>query len=156
LKKVESLALISKNALAIHDMICHEYGTQMVISFHLEIPSQLKLSEAHTIADKIEFNIFNELKIKATVHLDPVLPEIKNRSQLTQIISSYISKSDNLLDHKALRLIGEESHATLVMDIITNNFPTDDEIEEINKGLKEKLSDHIPNIKDMRINYIKN
>jgi cation diffusion facilitator family transporter len=154
LNKVESLALRSKNALAVHDMICHEYGTQMVISFHLEVPSQLKLSEAHTIADNIENNILKELKIQATVHLDPVLPEVSNRNQIIQIISSFISERDNILDHKALRLIGEESHATLVLDIITDNSPTDHEIEEINRSLKEKLSGHISNIKDVRINYI--
>ncbi len=44
LNKIEALSLENKNALAIHDMICHEYGMQMVISFHLEVPSQLKLS----------------------------------------------------------------------------------------------------------------
>ena len=90
LNKVEILALQNKNALAIHDMICNEYGMQMVISFHLEIPSQLKLSEAHTIADKIENRILNELNIRATVHLDPVLPEITNKDQINHIISSFI------------------------------------------------------------------
>ena len=91
IKKVESLALRTENALAIHDMICHEYGTQMVISFHLEVPSHLKLSEAHTIADKIENKILTELQIQTTVHLDPVLPEINNHDQITKVISSFIS-----------------------------------------------------------------
>ena len=153
LNKVESLALGNKNALAIHGMICHEYGTQMLMSFHLEVPSELKLSEAHTIADKIENSILKELNIQATVHLDPVLPEVTNRSQISKIISSFIAESDKLLSHKALRLIGEESHATLVLDILTLNFLTDHEIEEINKNLKEKLSGHIPNMQDVQINY---
>jgi cation diffusion facilitator family transporter len=154
LNKVEILALQNKNALALHDMICHEYGMQMVISFHLEIPSQLKLSEAHTIADKIENRILNELNIQATVHLDPVLPEITNQDQITHIISSFISKNGNLLSFEALRLIGEESHATLVFDIITITPLKDQEIEEINNNLLEKMSNHIPSIKDVSINFI--
>jgi len=154
LSKIESLAIDDKNALAIHDMICHEYGMQMVISFHLEVPSQLKLSEAHTIADKIEDRILNELNIQATVHLDPVLPEIINHDQITHIISSFISENNNMLSYNALRLIGEESHATLVLDIITINPLKDQEIEERNKNLVEKISGHIPNIKDVRINFI--
>ena len=154
LSKIESLAIDDKNALAIHDMICHEYGMQIVISFHLEVPSQLKLSEAHTIADKIEDRILNELNIQATVHLDPVLPEIINHDQITHIISSFISENNNMLSYNALRLIGEESHATLVLDIITINPLKDQEIEERNKNLVEKISGHIPNIKDVRINFI--
>ena len=154
LKKVELLALKDKNALAIHDMICHEYGMQMLISFHLEVPSQLKLSEAHTIADIIENRILEDLNIQTTVHLDPVLPKITNYDQITDIINFFIKDNDNMLSYKSLRLIGEESHATLVLDILTKIPLQDQEIENLNINLREKMGGHIPNIKDVRINFI--
>jgi len=153
MKKVEFLALQTENALAIHDMICHEYGTQMVISFHLEVPSQLKLSEAHTIADKIENKILNELQIQTTVHLDPVLPEIENQNQIEEIISSFMSGEDNIVEFGGLRLIGEETYATLVLDIITEISPREGEIELISRRLKAELNHSIPHIKDVRINF---
>ena len=154
MKEVETMALKTENALAIHDMICHEYGTQMVISFHLEVPSQLKLSEAHTIADKIENKILNELKIQTTVHLDPVLPELNNLDQIEQIISSHLSEEENIVDYRNLRLIGEESYATLVLDIISKSTLTEGKIETISLGLNKEVSRSIPNIFNVRINFV--
>ncbi len=154
MKEVKTLALKTENALAIHDMICHEYGAQMVISFHLEVPCQLKLSEAHTIADKIENKILNKLRIQVTVHLDPVLPKINNRDQIEQIISSHLSEEENIVDYRDLRLIGEESYATLVLDIISKSTLKEDKIETISLGLKEELSRSIPNIFEVHINFV--
>jgi cation diffusion facilitator family transporter len=152
LRQVETLALETQNALAIHDMICHEYGSQMVISFHLEVPSQLKLSEAHTIADKIEKKISQELKIQATVHLDPVLSGIKDKDQIETAINSVLSGENLVLRFGELRLIGEESHATLVLDIFTASMLSDEQIEKINRKIKETLHLQVPMIKDVRIN----
>jgi len=156
LRQVESLILTTENALAIHDMFCHEYGTQMVISFHLEVPSQLKLSEAHTIADEIEKRILDNLNIQATVHLDPVLEEIKNREKIEEIIKSILSVENNISDFRDLRLIGEESHATLVLDIVTIKAMPDTYIEELNNKLINVIHRDIPMIKDVRINIIVN
>jgi cation diffusion facilitator family transporter len=153
-RQVESLAFQTENALAIHDMICHEYGTQLVISFHLEVPSQLKLSEAHTIADKIEKKIYKELNIQATVHLDPVLPEIENKDEIEKIITSVLSTEDVECHHKDIRLIGEESYATLVLDIIAEKELTDEKTEKLTKKIKEEFKLHSLAITDIRINFI--
>jgi cation diffusion facilitator family transporter len=153
LHEVKLLALKTENALAIHDMICHEYGTQMVISFHLEVPSQLKLSEAHTIADKIEKRILNELKIQATVHLDPVLPKFQNREIIEKIVKTVFSSEKTIQDYGNLRLIGEESYATLVLDISASDLMTDDNIDTLNIKLQKELRRQTPNIKDVRINF---
>jgi cation diffusion facilitator family transporter len=154
MKKVESLVLETENTLAIHNMTCHEYGTQMVISFHLEVPSQLTLSEAHTIADIIENKILNDLKIQATIHLDPVLPDVTNHDQINHIISQFISNDNILINFQKLRLIGEESHATLVLDINTTKSLNENEYEETSKKIKEKIIRYIPTIKDVQINFI--
>lgn len=153
LNQVESLVLNTEHALAIHDMICHEYGTQMVISFHLEVPSQLKLSEAHTIADKIEKKIFEELNIQATVHLDPVLPEIFNKDKIENVIKSVLSDEDKIYEYKDLRLIGEESHATLVLDISSQERITEEEIDYLDKKLKKEIRGCTPKIMDVQINF---
>jgi cation diffusion facilitator family transporter len=154
LQQVENLALQDQNALAIHDMICHEYGTQMVISFHLEVPSQLKLSEAHTIADIIEKKILNELKIKATVHLDPVLPDVYNNAQIEKLIKSVLSAENAMYEFRDFRLIGEESHATLILELITVDDLTDEKIENLKNILKEKLRRFTPGVKEVQINVI--
>jgi cation diffusion facilitator family transporter len=151
---VESLVKEFKSVRAIHDMVCHEYGPQKVITFHLEIPDYFKLSEAHTIVEKIENKIFEQMQIQATVHLDPVLPVIKNRNKIEKVLRSIISANDDLLNFHELRLIGEEDFATLVLDIETKKIIPDDKIDDINENLKRLIREEVSEIRDVRAIFI--
>ena len=152
--KVETLAKGTDNVLAIHDMICHEYGPRKVISFHLEVPSHLKLSEAHTIAEKIEDKIRDKLQIKATVHLDPVVSTFKYKQEIMIQLSNIIRETTELFDIGEMRLIGEETYATLVLDILVAENLSETQIEELTKKIKNIFLDNIPEIHDIRINFI--
>ncbi len=114
---VERLAKEVESVFEIHEIVCHEYGSQKVISFHLEIPDYLTLSQAHTIAEKVETKIYDEMQIQATVHLDPVLPAIKNRDQIKVIMEHFIEQDEKLISFYNLRLIGDDALSTLVMAI---------------------------------------
>jgi len=151
---VESLVKEFKSVRAIHDMVCHEYGPQKVITFHLEIPDYFKLSEAHTIVEKIENKIFEQMQIQATVHLDPVLPVIRNRNKIEKVLRSLISANDDLLNFQELRLIGEEDFATLILDIETKKIIPDDKIDDINENLKRQIREEVSEIRDVRAIFI--
>jgi cation diffusion facilitator family transporter len=151
---VESLVREFKSVRAIHEMVCHEYGPQKVISFHLEIPNYFKLSEAHTIVEKIEKKIFKQMQIITTVHLDPVLPVIKNRNKIEKVLRGIIMSNDDLLKFQELRLIGEENFATLVLDIETKKTIPEDKIDDINKNLERQIREEISGIRDVRANFI--
>ncbi|MCR5183782.1 MAG: cation diffusion facilitator family transporter [Opitutales bacterium] len=56
--------------LGFHQLHYHDYGTHIEITFHLRFPGDIKLVEAHMIADKIEDLIYDELGVDATIHLD--------------------------------------------------------------------------------------
>ena len=153
-EKVDNLVRKTENVLAIHDMLCHEYGTQKVISFHLEVPSHLKLSEAHTIAEKIEHSIQENLQIQATVHLDPVLPVISDRSEIEHILNDFIARHDNLIKYMNLRQIGEESFSTIVLDIEVKNACSESELESVADALREEIKKKIDHLHDISINFI--
>lgn len=153
-EKVNNLVRKTENVLAIHDMLCHEYGTQKVISFHLEVPSHLKLSEAHTIAEKIEHSIQNNLQIQATVHLDPVLPVINYRSEIEHILDDFIANHDGLIKYMNLRQIGEESFSSIVLDIEVKNGCGESELESLSNSLSEQIKKKINNLHDISINFI--
>ena len=106
------------------------------------------------MGDTIENKILNDLKIQATVHLDPVLPDITNQDQVKQIISRFIKEEDVLLNYRELRFIGEESHATLVFDLISKIALNEEAYEDLNRRIKEKITGYLPAIKDVRINFI--
>jgi cation diffusion facilitator family transporter len=150
---VERIATEIPLVFAIHDIVCHEYGSQKVISFHLEVPDYLTLSEAHGIAEKVEEKIYNELQIQTTVHLDPVLPTIKDRNEIKSIMEQFIEKDEKLLRFYNLRLIGDEDQSTLVLAIETGDALSDEFIERCHLQLKKIISERFPNIQNVSINF---
>jgi cation diffusion facilitator family transporter len=57
--------------LQVHDMKVHEYGHHRELTMHIYLPADMVLSEAHAIAHKFEMEIWKELSVRATVHVDP-------------------------------------------------------------------------------------
>jgi len=150
---VERLAKEIEPVFAIHEIVCHEYGSQKVISFHLEIPDYLTLAEAHTIAEKVEAKIYEEMQIQATVHLDPVLPSINNRTEIKALIEQFIKNNDNLNSFYNLRLIGDNTQSTLVLAIQIQTPVADEEGERYHQKLKNIISDRFPEIQNVSINF---
>ncbi len=150
---VEKLVKRIEPVFAIHDMVCHEYGPRKVISFHLEIPDYLTLSEAHTIAERVEAKIHEDMQIQTTVHLDPVLPVIKNRDEIKTLMERFIENDNNLLSFYNLRLIGDDLQSTLVMAIETHKPVSDEWREKYHQKLKIIVSESFPEIKNVSINF---
>ncbi|HPD64329.1 MAG TPA: cation diffusion facilitator family transporter [Bacteroidia bacterium] len=55
-----------------HHFHYHEYGRHQEVTFHIRLPAEMTVSEAHDIAKKIEVSIEERLNIQATIHIDPV------------------------------------------------------------------------------------
>jgi len=70
LDRINALALTVPGVLATHDIAVHDYGSQKIISLHIEVDGSLPLIEAHAIADKVEKTINQDLFAVTTVHLD--------------------------------------------------------------------------------------
>jgi len=58
-----------------HHLHYHCYGNHKEITFHIVLPREMKLKDAHYIADKIEKVIKIELEMDATIHVEPFQPE---------------------------------------------------------------------------------
>lgn len=73
INKIREIAVNHENVIDVHDIICHSYGpTKRFVSLHIEIEDSYSLQEAHNIAETIENNLKDELKVDATIHVDPV------------------------------------------------------------------------------------
>jgi len=55
----------------LHHLHLHHYGDHQEVTFHIKLDPNLKLAEAHAIADKIENLLRDEMSIEATIHLEP-------------------------------------------------------------------------------------
>jgi len=53
-----------------HHVHSHSYGNHKEVTFHIYLPENMTVKEAHNIAETIENTILDKLKITATIHID--------------------------------------------------------------------------------------
>lgn len=56
----------------VHHFHIHRYGDHVELTFHIMLPSDMKLKEAHDIVVNIENILKKEMNIESTIHMDPV------------------------------------------------------------------------------------
>lgn len=56
--------------LNLHHVHSHNYGQHKELTFHIYLPENMTVKEAHNIAEKIEKKLLSEKNIFATVHID--------------------------------------------------------------------------------------
>jgi divalent metal cation (Fe/Co/Zn/Cd) transporter len=55
-----------------HHVHLHRYGEHVELTMHIKLPKDIRLDEAHKIANGIEKEIKHELSMTATIHVDPL------------------------------------------------------------------------------------
>ncbi len=55
----------------LHHLHLHQYGQHKELTFHISLPQNLKLREAHSIANNLETLIHERLGLETTIHVDP-------------------------------------------------------------------------------------
>ncbi len=58
--------------IKLHHLHSHKYGDNKELTFHIKLPSGMRLEEAHRIAEGLENKIREEMNIEATIHLEPL------------------------------------------------------------------------------------
>jgi len=67
----EIISSISKDISDIHHIHMHKYGEHTEITLHIRLPPNMKLSEAHEIASKVEGELKKRYGWEVTVHIEP-------------------------------------------------------------------------------------
>jgi len=60
------------NELYIHHIHKHAYGSHNEITFHIRLPPEMTVFQAHQIATLIEIRIREVLNFEATIHIEPI------------------------------------------------------------------------------------
>ncbi|TFB08463.1 cation transporter [Candidatus Atribacteria bacterium MT.SAG.1] len=58
--------------IKLHHLHSHKYGDNKELTFHIRLPSGMRLEEAHRIAEELENKIREEMNIESTIHLEPL------------------------------------------------------------------------------------
>ncbi len=71
-ERIRSLiAQAGPEASDVHHFHVHRYGDHVELSFHLRLTPQMRVGDAHGVADEIERRLKREMNIDATVHVEP-------------------------------------------------------------------------------------
>lgn len=99
-EKIQTIASeVCKKNLNIHHLRVHQYGQHNEVTFHIELPSDILLIDAHDIANKLENRIINETGFYSTIHMEPT--GTLHLKENTRIISFNFSDNDNFkIAHK--------------------------------------------------------
>jgi cation diffusion facilitator family transporter len=93
-EKIRGIASeISNKNLNIHHLRVHQYGQHNEVTFHIELPSDIFLIDAHDVANKLENRILNETGFYSTIHMEPT--GTFHLKENTRIISFNFSDNEN-------------------------------------------------------------
>lgn len=145
-KKIEALVEENPLAIGVHDIICHSYGpTKYFVSLHVEIDENTSLQEAHDIAESIENRLKDELKVSATVHMDPARVNDPEIEDIKKDVYEIIKKYDEEGSAHDFRIIETNLVKKVSFDIVISHSKIDSKKEiynEMVQKMREKGRDH--------------
>ncbi|HHW61196.1 MAG TPA: cation transporter [Syntrophomonadaceae bacterium] len=69
---IEQLALSVSGVADAHDIAIHDYGNSKHVVMHIEVDEKLTVIEAHSIAERVEHMVNQNMWVTTTVHVDRV------------------------------------------------------------------------------------
>ena len=145
---VEGIVAITKEypeVLGIHDMVVHNYGPgNTIASFHAEVDGAVNAFITHDVIDTVERRLWQEMGVRATVHMDPIVTDDERVSALRETAREVVKGIDERLGIHDFRFVEGVTHSNLIFDV-TVPFEIKDSDEEIKKKIALRISDVDPN-----------
>lgn len=118
---IDSISDIVKRhdgALGIHDMAVHNYGpSRTVATLHVEVDSERDPLESHDMIDNIERQIYDELGVQATVHMDPIVTSNEEVNRLRGLVADLVKEVDERINIHDFRCVFGLTHTNIIFDI---------------------------------------
>lgn len=119
IKKIEETALSDEHVLGVHDVTVHNYGPgQSTVTLHVELPSDMAFSEAHSAADSIERLIKKNTGCEAVVHMDPVDMDDHMLHQLKRHLRIFLRTIDRNITFHDLQIIKNGDEGLISVDLV--------------------------------------
>ena len=114
---IQKIVMSFPVAIGMHDLAVHKYGTGNVIaSLHVEVDGKGDIFEAHDAIDNIERELWHKLKVRATVHLDPIVvgdPLVDAMREEAILAASTVDPRITVHD---FRMVRGTTHTNLIFD----------------------------------------
>ena len=61
----------------LHHLHSHKYGDNRELTFHIRLPADMRLEDAHRITEELEKRIKDKKNIETTIHIEPIVAKKK-------------------------------------------------------------------------------
>ena len=118
-EKIKNCVLKNEKILGIHDLVIHNYGPgNMIGSCHVEVACTENIMVVHNIVDDIEREIYKQLKVVMTIHMDPIEINDELTNEAKSLVLKILNSIDPSLSIHDFRLVHGETHTNLIFDIL--------------------------------------
>ena len=115
---IHSLVMGDPVVLGVHDLSVHQYGAGMIIaSLHAEVDGSGDIFFAHDAIDNIERALWEKLRIRATIHLDPVVVGDPVVDALREETVEVVASVEPCVTVHDFRVVKGHTHTNLIFDI---------------------------------------
>lgn len=131
-------------ALGIHDLMVHNYGPgRTIASLHVEVDGSHDVFATHDAIDLMERQIYRDLGIRATIHMDPIVTDDATVNRLREEVQEIVSHIDPRLEIHDFRLVSGTTHSNLIFDVGTP-FELTLSDEELQKTVADRIRERNP------------
>ncbi len=148
-QNVKKTARAFPEVLDVHDLIIHQYGQKMVLSFDIEVSEKLSLKHAHAIAEQVEKTINKKFKTHTTVHLDPVNVKDPETKKIHKFLNKLLDQYDEVVSFHDLRITDKNDTKDILLDLVINPEVEDTEAEDLKLKIKEALLSAFPSVNNV-------
>ncbi len=139
-KEILAVVESTEGAVGIHDLEVHNYGPGHVIaSLHVEVDGKADIFVSHDMIDNIERRLRQDLGIKATIHMDPIVTDDALVNELRSRTDEAVREIDDRLRIHDFRFVSGTTHSNLIFDI---SVPFEVKLtdEELRLAVSDKIS----------------
>lgn len=117
--KIIAKILSYDGVIGVHDLVVHSYGeNHCFVVAHVEVPADVETTKSHDIIDNIEHDLWNEMHVRITIHMDPVDTKNKQLAELKLRAQTALANLDENLSLHDFRLVSGETHTNMLFDVV--------------------------------------
>ncbi len=132
--------------IGIHDVIVHNYGAgNTIASLHAEVDGAKDVYYIHDVIDKMEKQLYSELGVQATIHMDPTITNDEDFLHLRRLISKAARLVDSSVSIHDCHYVPDEINPKLAFDIVVP-YELKRSDTEICSAMQATISELNPNL----------
>ena len=142
---IVKIAMGYDEILGVHDMVVHNYGPgNTICSFHAEVDGKADVFATHDCIDNIEKRLYQEMGIRATIHMDPIVTDDEKVTALRIRVATAVKEIDASLTIHDFRYVEGITHSNLIFDV-TVPFEIKMDDERVKELVSNKIAEIDPN-----------